>query len=85
MAEPDLLLLDEPSLGLAPVVASQMFEKVVEARGNGMTVLIVEQNVRATLAMADYAYVMENGTVVMGGPAQEVANDPRVQSAYFGL
>lgn len=84
MSEPKLLLLDEPTLGLSPLVAAELFRTIARARADGMTVLMVEQNVRATLDVADYAYVIENGVIAMNGPAHEVASDPRVQAAYFG-
>ena len=85
MSEPRLLLLDEPSLGLAPQLVAQVFEKIQEVRRNGVTVFIVEQDVRATLEFADYAYVIENGQLQMQGPAAEIREDPKVKEAYLGL
>jgi branched-chain amino acid transport system ATP-binding protein len=85
MAEPRLLLLDEPSLGLAPQVVSQVFDTIERIRNDGVTVLIVEQNVRRTLAVADYAYVIEHGALALAGEAASVAADPEVRRAYLGL
>lgn len=85
MACPRLLLLDEPSLGLAPAVAQSLFETIVRIRGGGVTVFIVEQDIRSTLEIADSAYVLENGRVVMQGTAAELLEDPQVRQAYLGL
>lgn len=84
MSRPKLLLLDEPSLGLAPRMARTIFEAIPGFRAAGLTVLLVEQNARAALQIADRAYVMETGRIVMEGPAQELANQPEVQRAYLG-
>jgi branched-chain amino acid transport system ATP-binding protein len=84
LAQPRLLLLDEPSMGLAPLIVRQIFEIIREIRADGVTVLLVEQNARQALAIADRAYVMETGRVVLSGPASELASDPRVQAAYLG-
>jgi branched-chain amino acid transport system ATP-binding protein len=84
MARPRLLLLDEPSMGLAPLIVRQIFEIIQEIRTDGVTVLLVEQNARQALAIADMAYVMETGRIVLSGPASELASDPRVQAAYLG-
>ena len=84
LARPKLLLLDEPSLGLAPVISSQIFDLVREIRRDGVTVLLIEQNAKRALAVADRAYVLELGRVVLAGPAAEVAADPRVIQAYLG-
>jgi branched-chain amino acid transport system ATP-binding protein len=84
MAQPTLLVLDEPSLGLAPAIVKQLFQTVDAIRQQGVTVLLVEQNVRAVLKIADRAYVIENGSVQLSGQAQDLANDPRVSDAYFG-
>ena len=84
MALPKLLVLDEPSLGLAPTVVKQLFLAVREIRARGVTVLLVEQNVRSVLSIADRAYVIENGAVELSGPAGALAHDPRVVDAYFG-
>lgn len=85
LARPKLLLLDEPSLGLAPLIAKEILEIVREIRAQwGTTVLLVEQNARAALAIADRAYVLGAGSVMMEGSAKDLMNDPRVQSAYLG-
>ena len=84
MARPKLLLLDEPSMGLAPLVVNEIFEVIKEISQEGTTVLVVEQNVRQALKIADYAYVLETGKMVLDGPAEEVRHDPRVMEAYLG-
>jgi branched-chain amino acid transport system ATP-binding protein len=84
MAEPRFLLLDEPSLGLAPRMARTIFDAMPVFRDRGLTVLLVEQNARAALQISDRAYVMETGRVVMEGPAQELLNQREVQRAYLG-
>ena len=84
MAMPKLLLLDEPSLGLAPAIVKQLFHTIATIRSQGMTVLIVEQNVRTVLTIADRAYVIESGRVELEGAAAQLAGDPRVVEAYFG-
>ena len=85
MCEPRLLLLDEPSLGLAPAVARLLFETVALVRDRGVTVLIVEQDIRSTLEIADHAYVMENGRIVMNGRASDLLADDSVRRAYLGM
>ncbi len=84
MARPDLLLLDEPSLGLAPLVVAEILRVIAELRRNGMTVLLVEQNAKAALAIADRGYVIEGGRIALEGRAQELLADERVQRAYLG-
>jgi len=84
MARPKLLLLDEPSMGLAPLVVSEVLRLVREINEQGSTVLLVEQNARQALKIANRAYVLETGRVVLSGPANELAQDPRVASAYLG-
>jgi branched-chain amino acid transport system ATP-binding protein len=84
MASPRLLLLDEPSLGLAPIVFGQIIESIVRLRTAGGTVLIVEQNTHAALGVADRGYVLENGRVVLGGPAADLLDSTEVQDAYLG-
>lgn len=84
MARPKLLLLDEPSMGLAPLVVNEIFETIKEISAEGTTVLLVEQNVRQALKIANYAYVLENGKISLHGEAQSIANDPRVMEAYLG-
>ncbi|MGH9093596.1 MAG: ABC transporter ATP-binding protein, partial [Acidimicrobiales bacterium] len=83
MTEPRLLLLDEPSLGLAPVLTHQVFETVARVRSEGTTVVIVEQN-RIALRYADYAYVLNNGTIDLEGPAAEVQDNEQLRRAYLG-
>jgi branched-chain amino acid transport system ATP-binding protein len=85
MSEPRLLLLDEPSMGLAPVLVDQILDTVVALRRDGVTVLLVEQNVSAALAIADRAYVIETGRIVLAGASRELARDPRVREAYLGV
>jgi branched-chain amino acid transport system ATP-binding protein len=84
MARPRLLLLDEPSLGLAPLLVRQIFELITELRRGGLSILLVEQNARQALAIAQHAYVIERGRVTLAGDARELAADPRVQAAYLG-
>ncbi|GIX08144.1 MAG: ABC transporter ATP-binding protein [Candidatus Poribacteria bacterium] len=84
MARPQLLLLDEPSLGLAPLLVEQIFEILQRLNADGTTLLLVEQNARMALEIADRAYVMETGRIIMQGPAKELIHDPRVRSAYLG-
>lgn len=84
MARPKLLLLDEPSMGLAPLVVADIFKVIQEINRDGTTILLVEQNVRQALKIAHYAYVMETGRIVLHGEANTVANDPKVLEAYLG-
>jgi branched-chain amino acid transport system ATP-binding protein len=84
MGKPRLLMLDEPSLGLAPLIVRDIFRIIATLRSRGVSILLVEQNARAALRVADYAYVLELGRVAMQGPASELANDPRVIEAYLG-
>ena len=84
LARPRLLLLDEPSLGLAPVIADQVFALIEEIRGEGVTILLIEQNAGRALSVADTAYVVETGRIAASGPAQELKRDPRVMAAYLG-
>ena len=85
MAKPRLLMLDEPSLGLAPRIVREVFRIVEQLRGMGVSILLIEQNARAALQVADYAYVLETGSVTLEGPAAQVAEDPRVVEVYLGL
>jgi branched-chain amino acid transport system ATP-binding protein len=85
MARPKLLMLDEPSLGLAPLLVKQVFETVKEINAQGITVLLVEQNVFHSLSIADEAYVLENGKVVLGGQGKEILSNPQVKEAYLGI
>jgi len=84
MGQPELLMLDEPSLGLAPLVVRSIFATIVNLRATGVTILLVEQNARAALEVADYAYVLEMGEIVLEGPADDLARDPRVIDSYLG-
>jgi branched-chain amino acid transport system ATP-binding protein len=84
MSRPRLLLLDEPSLGLAPLVVHTIFEAIEEIRSKGTTILLVEQNAHAALGHSDRAYVLETGNIVMEGPSKELAADPRIKEAYLG-
>jgi len=84
MARPRLLLLDEPSLGLAPLIVEEIFRVVGALRDAGATVLLIEQNARAALRLADHGYLLETGTVLLSAPAAELARDERVASAYLG-
>jgi branched-chain amino acid transport system ATP-binding protein len=84
LARPRILLLDEPSMGLSPLLVRQIFEIVREIHAAGTTILLVEQNARLALAVAQRAYVLERGAVVLSGPAQDLLQDPRVQEAYLG-
>ncbi len=84
MGEPQLLMLDEPSLGLAPLVVRDIFNTIASLRQTGVTILLVEQNARAALEVADHGYVLEMGEVALQGPADELARDPRVVETYLG-
>jgi branched-chain amino acid transport system ATP-binding protein len=85
MAEPTLMLLDEPTLGLAPMMAAEMFDLVNRLAAESITVLLAEQDVRRTLSVAQYGYVVENGRVATHGTARNFADDPRIRQAYLGL
>ncbi|HEU4389231.1 MAG TPA: ABC transporter ATP-binding protein [Blastocatellia bacterium] len=85
MACPRLLMLDEPSLGLAPRIVQEMFEIVRTIRSEGISVLLVEQNVQQSLKLADRAYVLENGRIVLEGRGEDLLNDARVREAYLGI
>lgn len=85
MAKPKLLMLDEPSLGLAPLIVREIFRIIAELRRRGVSILLVEQNARAALQVADYAYVLEMGQIALQGPAHQLAEDKRVIEAYLGL
>ena len=84
MSRPSLLMLDEPSLGLAPLVVREIFRTVDALRKTGVTILLVEQNARAALAVADHGYVLEMGEIGLHGPAAELATDARVIDSYLG-
>ena len=85
MAKPRLLMLDEPSLGLAPLIVKEVLQVVASLRKAGISVLLVEQNARAALQVADRAYVLEMGTVALSGPAREMLRDPRIIETYLGI
>jgi len=84
MSGPKLLMLDEPSLGLAPLVVRDIFNTIQRLRGEGVSILLVEQNARAALQVADHGYVLETGEIVLDGPAEALAGDPRVIETYLG-
>lgn len=84
MCRPELIMLDEPSLGLAPILVKELFKIILQINQSGTTVLLVEQNALAALSIANYAYVLEVGRVVIEGPGQELLKDPRVKEAYLG-
>lgn len=84
MARPQLLTLDEPSMGLAPMMVNQIFEIITEIRAQGVTLLLVEQNARKALQVADYAYVLEMGKLVHAAPSAELRDNPRIVTAYLG-
>jgi branched-chain amino acid transport system ATP-binding protein len=85
MALPKIMMFDEPSLGLSPILVQEVFEIAKRINKEGVTVMLVEQNVRQTLAMCDRAYVLENGRVVLQGTGNELSNDPHVKEAYLGI
>ena len=84
MARPKLLTLDEPSMGLAPLIVNQIFEIITEIRAQGVTLLLVEQNARKALQVADFAYVLERGQLAYAAPAAELRNNPKIVEAYLG-
>jgi len=84
MAQPQLLLLDEPSMGLSPLMVDKIFEVIQGVAAQGMTVLLVEQNARRALQIADRAYVMESGLITLSGAAKDLLDDPKVRAAYLG-
>ncbi|MGO4154715.1 ABC transporter ATP-binding protein [Cupriavidus sp. YAF13] len=85
MAKPKLLMLDEPSLGLAPLIVKEIFHIINDLRKTGVATLLIEQNARAALQVADYGYVIETGDMAMEGPAAELAANPKVIETYLGL
>ena len=84
LSKPKLLLLDEPSMGLAPLIVAEIFKMIREIKDNGTTVLLVEQNAKQALKVADYGYVMETGKIIISGEANSLLEDPRVVEAYLG-
>lgn len=85
MAEPRILMIDELSLGLAPVLVMQLFEHLKQLKNMQITILLVEQNIQSALVISDYAYVIAQGRIEMEGPSHEIAKNPKVRSAYLGL
>jgi branched-chain amino acid transport system ATP-binding protein len=85
MAEPEILMIDELSLGLAPVLVLNLFETLLKLKAEGLTMLLVEQNVRLALAVSDYAFVLAEGMVSLEGPAEDLARNSEVQKAYLGI
>jgi branched-chain amino acid transport system ATP-binding protein len=84
MSRPKLLMMDEPSLGLAPMMVAEVFRVVQEIRNRGITVFLIEQNAYAALRIADHAYLLENGRIVLEGSGRELLDNPRVRQAYLG-
>ena len=84
MSGPKLLMLDEPSLGLAPLIVREIFRIIVQLRDQGVSILLIEQNARAALEVADHGYVLETGAIALHGPASDLAGDPRVIETYLG-
>jgi branched-chain amino acid transport system ATP-binding protein len=85
MAKPRLLMFDEPSLGLAPLLVREIFSSIEKLKSQGLTILLVEQNIRHSLQIADYAYVLETGQVVLQGTGREVMENEHTKKAYLGL
>ncbi len=85
MSLPKLMMFDEPSLGLAPILVHDIFEMIKKINSEGVTILLVEQNVRQTLAMCDRAYALENGRIVLEGKGKELMEDENVREAYLGI
>jgi len=85
MAKPELLLLDEPSMGLAPLIVEEIFRIILQIRSEGSTILLVEQNAHAALEISDYSYVIEGGKIALEGTGVEVAHNPAVMAAYLGV
>jgi branched-chain amino acid transport system ATP-binding protein len=84
MLDPKLIMLDEPSLGLAPILVEQIFDLILQIRDQGQTILLIEQNASMALQISDRGYVLETGAISMSGPAEELEDDPRVRQAYLG-
>ena len=84
MLNPDIVLLDEPSMGLAPILVEEVFRIIARLKSKGVTMLLVEQFAAAALNVADYGYVLENGKIAVHGPAEKLKNDPAVKAAYLG-
>ncbi len=84
MSQPRLLMMDEPSLGLAPMIVADVFRIIEKIRSEGVTVFLIEQNANAALKVADYAFLLENGTIILEGPGYELLRNPKVKQAYLG-
>lgn len=84
MSEPEFIMFDEPSMGLAPVIVKQVFKIIKQINATGATILLIEQNARQALGISDYTYVLENGHITLEGPSRELLADPAVQKAYLG-
>jgi branched-chain amino acid transport system ATP-binding protein len=84
MGKPRLLMLDEPSLGLAPIIVKDVFRIIENIRGQGITVMLVEQNAKKSLGICDKSYVIENGKIVLSGTGQELLNNEQIAKAYLG-
>ena len=84
MLDPEVVLLDEPSMGLAPILVEEVFRIIARLKEQGVTMLLVEQFAAAALAVADYGYVLENGHISLHGPAAQLRDDPAVRAAYLG-
>lgn len=85
MASPELIIFDEPSLGLAPIIIEDVYTQIEKLKKNGTTILLIEQNASVALEVADRAYVIESGAIAMTGTGQELQNDPNVRKAYLGM
>ena len=85
MSSPTLLMLDEPSLGLAPLIVKEILHNISELRKTGVSILLIEQNARAALQISEYGYVLENGEIALEGPSAELAHNPRVIESYLGM
>ncbi|MFZ5754152.1 MAG: ABC transporter ATP-binding protein, partial [Bacillota bacterium] len=85
MSRPKILLLDEPSLGLAPLIIEQVFKTILDVKAQGTTIFLAEQNAFKSLEISDYAYVLETGRVILSGPGKELLDNPMVQQAYLGV
>ena len=84
MSRPKMLLLDEPSMGLAPLIIAELFEKIIAINKTGITILLVEQNARLAMKVSHYTYVIEQGKINIHGPSEEVRNNPNVIKSYLG-
>jgi branched-chain amino acid transport system ATP-binding protein len=84
MLNPEVVLLDEPSMGLAPILVDEVFRIIARLKAEGVTMLLVEQFAQAALNVADYGYVLENGSIAVHGPAASLKSDPKVVAAYLG-